>query len=117
MHRGIKKLIGLLRLEFDDMEEDLRLMEEIALDRYKRAEITEYVLKENNALFESEIRGIQSMARLLDDPRWEGFDDEQIMLEQFDQAVRKYISDYLLPPAIHGLLSRKMTKVRQFVCE
>jgi hypothetical protein len=99
------------------MEDDLRLMEEVAIDRYQRAEITEYVLKENNALFESEIRGIRSLSKLLDDPRWADFLDEDSMLEQFDQAVRKYISDHLLPPAIHGLVSRKMSKVKQFLCE
>ena len=115
MSLRIQHILDLLKLEFEDLQEDLRILEQVGYERFRRAEITEYVYKENHALFEEEIRGLKSIERLIEADQWEQFEDLDLFLAEFDQAVRQHIDTYQFPPAVHGIVSRKLKKVRDFL--
>lgn len=114
MNREVRHTLKLLRIEFEDLIDDLRTLEQVGMQRYQRAEITEYVLKENNALFEEEIRAIRSMQVLLDEGHWENAENPQGVFDSIDRQVRAYISDRQFPVAVYEIVSRKMKKVRDY---
>ena len=115
MSKTMNHVIGLLKLELEDVQEDIRALEAVGTDRYSRKEITEYVLKENNALFEVEIHAIQSVIGILEDPKWTQIHNPEEFFPQFDLAVQSHLKDFQFPLAVNSILDRKVRKVKDFV--
>jgi hypothetical protein len=74
MSSNTAHFLKLIKVEFEDIQEDIVLMERISMDRLKNAEITNYVYHENFVVFEQERRAIHTLSTLLDENRWEEYD-------------------------------------------
>lgn len=107
--------LGLLRVEFEDMMEDVSVLETLSKERLKNAEITDYVYNENNVVFEQEIQALRYLATILEQPHWQEVEN----LDQLNAELRTSLKDAIIqkayPPVVQELVSRKLDKVRQFV--
>ncbi len=110
-----RKYIAILRIEIDDLAEDIRALEENNRARLARGEITDYVLKENVALLEREAHGIAAVRDSLSSVRPEEYGslDELIaaLLRLLDDCVRRGGFD----PVVSTLVARKLAKVARYV--
>ncbi|AHC15615.1 hypothetical protein [Salinispira pacifica] len=107
--------MGLLRVEFEDMMEDVSVLETLSKERLKNAEITDYVYNENNVVFEQEIQALRHLAGILEQPRWQQIENlDQLNLE-LRNSLKEAIVEKSYPPVVQDLVSRKLDKVRQFV--
>ena len=114
MSKTMTHVLGLMRLELQDVQEDIKALEDLGVQRYRRGEITEYVLKENNALFEGEIHAIRFLIGILTDPKWAQIQSPEEFFLQFDMAVQNHLKDFQYPSAVNSILDRKVRKVREF---
>ena len=67
MREKLNKYLKVLKVELEDLEEDLRLLESLYNQRAQREEITHYLFLENVSLVKSEISGIDQIIHSLDD--------------------------------------------------
>ncbi len=115
MSKAAAHTIGLIRLELQDLQEDLRIMEQTGLERYKNLEITEYVMKENNALFEGEILALKSLEKLLTQEKWKNYTDTELLLGDFEAEAVHHLNHHQYALAVHQIIKRKLAKVRDFL--
>lgn len=115
MQEKIKKYIKVLRIELEDLEEDLLVMAEIYHQRERKDEITDYVFLENVSLLQSEIAGIEKLLGTLDeiDPSRFGHIDE--FVESLDTAFRRKTEDAGYPDSVYELVKRKLKKVSKYI--
>lgn len=111
----IKRFLKLLRVEIDDLKDDLSLRLEMLENRYKRAEITQYVKLANEALFKREFEILEKYATIVDgiDPSF--YKDISEAEKALLDLSRNYASRLLEPEAVYILIKRKIEKVKAFI--
>jgi len=111
-----RKYFAILKAELEDLEDDLELLLEVSGDKLASGELSNYVYKNNSAVFRKELAGVAEIIRELDSlPTSElvdAADAEDRLLAEFAKTAKNY--DF--PEAVLGLLKRKMQKVRQYLC-
>lgn len=115
MKHKIRKYVQVLRIELEDLEADLELMTEIYSRKEAQDEITDYVFLENVSVLKTEISGIASIIRSIDDIPTEEFTDLPELVEYIDGMFRERTkrSDY--PEGVYALVRRKLYKVLKYV--
>jgi len=110
-----RRYLEILRIEIDDLAEDIRTLQEHYRGRSARGEITDYVLKENVALLEREIHGVAAVRACLEEVRAEDYAG----LDEMLAAVRKRLDDRIrcggFEPVVLRLVERKLAKVARYV--
>ncbi len=107
--------LKLLKVEFDDIHEDIGLLEAVSMDRLKNAEITNYVYHENYVVFEQERRAVHSLAKILDEAAWGGYEDPRLLRDDLLDHFEKKIHELQHPPAVMSMIRRKIEKIHQFI--
>jgi hypothetical protein len=115
MSSNTAHFLKLIKVEFEDIQEDIGLMERISMDRLKNAEITNYVYHENFVVFEQERRAIHTLSTLLDENRWEEYDQPDALRDDLISAFELRIRELHAPMAVHDLIKRKIDKIHQFI--
>jgi hypothetical protein len=115
MSSNTAHFLKLIKVEFEDIQEDIGLMEIISMDRLKNAEITNYVYHENFVVFEQERRAIHTLSTLLDENRWEEYDQPDALRDDLISAFELRIRELHAPMAVHDLIKRKIDKIHQFI--
>ena len=115
MREKLHKYVKVLRVELEDLAEDLKLMEELYGQREKRDEITDYVFLENVSLLQSEISGIESIIRSLEEIIVERYSSLDELVEEVDSHFRKRTKDSAYPEAVYSLVKRKLSKVARYI--
>jgi hypothetical protein len=115
MSSNTAHFLKLIKVEFEDIQEDIVLMERISMDRLKNAEITNYVYHENFVVFEQERRAIHTLSTLLDENRWEEYDQPDALRDDLISAFELRIRELHAPMAVHDLIKRKIDKIHQFI--
>ena len=117
MKSKIMKYLQILKVELEDIEEDLRTMRELNIVRKQNREITDYVCLENMSLLKKEIYGLEILEKAVDqiDPNaFESLDDCVLYLEDF---FKSKIAEKDLPEAVYYFVGRKLKKIQGYVEE
>lgn len=114
MSKSMNHLLSLVKVELEDLVEDLKILEQAGVQRFKDKQITEYVLKENFALFELEIHALQGVQALLSLEDWKTSDPEKF-LQAFRIKAKEYFREYQYPEAMNDILERKLHKVAEYL--
>ena len=115
MREKLNKYLKVLRIELEDMEEDLSIMRELYGQRERRDEITEYVFLENVSLLKSVISGIEVLNRSIDDIPRDEFADLDELVDYVDRLFRDRTAHAGYPEAVYSLVRRKLTKVSRYI--
>lgn len=111
----VRKFIGILTVELADMQEDLAAL--IAEAERKRVEerYTEYVLKENCALYKSEIDALRNIAAEIDARRLEHAESIEAAVESIASFIPALIHEKDYPAYTADFVARKMEKIKRFI--
>ncbi|MDC7225748.1 MAG: hypothetical protein PQJ61_03165 [Spirochaetales bacterium] len=114
METKTKKYLSILKIELEDLIEDLEFGEAALARRLKEHEITEYVFLENVGLLKKEILGIERVKIMLNES------DKNIQsIEELRNHVEAYFKDEIrsagLPHVVFNLISRKLDKVSRYM--
>lgn len=115
MKEAKRKYIRILKIELDDLQNDLEAVMQHCIGRKQRHEISNYVCMENMALVKNDIEVIESVSEILDELDLDAYAD----LDELTDDVKKRFGEMLEQ---HGrfepmfkLLDRKLTKVGRYV--
>jgi hypothetical protein len=107
--------IKILRIELDDLKEDIEQLISECREKMEHPKLNEYVYLENLAVLKNELLGLGHFSRILDSMDVAGFADLDATIEAVKQAFSDEIERCGLAPAAVLLVDRKIEKVRQFV--
>ena len=117
MKEKIKKYTRILRIELEDLQEDLLMMAEIYHQRELKREITDYVFLENLSLLQSEIAGIDNIIESLDDINPDDFSSIKQFAEYISEEFKKRTEAAGFPDSVFELVNRKLVKVSHYILE
>jgi hypothetical protein len=110
-----RKFLEVLRIEIDDLAEDVAALEALTRGRGATGEITDYVLRENVAVLERELRGVAAVRACLAAVRAEDY----AALDDLLDALRLRLADRIrcggFDPVVRSLVERKIAKVASYV--
>lgn len=112
---AVSKYLAVLRVELEDLEEDLTILKNLYDERDRRKEITHYTCLENVALVQEEIAGIADLVRSMEgiDPtRYSELDE---LISDIRRLSRQRVEESDFPKAVLTLVERKLDKVRRYV--
>jgi hypothetical protein len=109
------KFMKILKVELEDLLEDVDIAEHRIRERFTRREVSDYVFWQNDALFRGEV---ECLRLLLD--RLQSFDcacyaDLDALVKAIDAHVQDLVRDHERPEAVCRFVSRKMQKVRSYL--
>lgn len=115
MKEKIRKYTKVLRIELEDLQEDLLVMAEIYHQRELKREITDYVFLENLSLLQSEIAGIDNIISSLDKIDPEDFTTIEEFAHYISEEFRKKTESAGFPDSVFALVNRKLAKVSRYI--
>ncbi len=110
-----RKFVEILRIELEDLAEDVKAMEDNTRGRAARGEITEYVLKENLAVLERERRGIAAARDCLAAVRPGDYGSLEEMIADMRSQLDDCIRCGHFEPVVRTLVERRLAKVARYV--
>ncbi|HSV56471.1 MAG TPA: hypothetical protein VLH39_05115 [Magnetospirillaceae bacterium] len=115
MDRKCLYFLKILRVELEDLLEDLKDLEERYRHKFASSEITNYVLLENEALLSREEEAVRSMIISIDGINLSRYKSLNEIVEALEVIARGFIKEREFPAAVLRLLRRKMVKVLSYV--
>ena len=115
MELKLAKYLKVLKIELEDLEEDLEVMKELYDRREQRNEITDYVFLENVALLKTEIAGVESLVKSIDDIPVDQFSHLDEFVDYVDALFRERTEHSGYPEAVYALVKRKLSKVSRYI--
>ncbi|MBN1686170.1 MAG: hypothetical protein JW852_05920 [Spirochaetales bacterium] len=115
MKEKIRKYTKILRIELEDLQEDLLMMAEIYHQRELKREITDYVFLENLSLLQSEIAGIDNIINSLQDINPDEFSSIEEFAGFISEQFKKKTLDAGFPESVFALVNRKLVKVSRYI--
>jgi len=109
------KFLKILKAELEDLREDIDEAECRHTERFARAEITDYVYRENDALFRREAESLARLADVVDEIDISGYKTVADVAEALDARIKESVKDFEDPEAIYLFVARKLRKVRTYV--
>ena len=110
------KYLKILKVELEDMVEDINSMMEIAQKRKESGEITNYVFWENGTVLIKEISGINNFLQGMSDLDFLKYENLEEMVEDLAAMFRKRTREYDFPEYIYDMVKRKLVKVSLYLC-
>jgi hypothetical protein len=105
----------ILRAELEDLLEDVGIAERRVAERFAQREVTEYVFKQNDALFQGESESLHLLLERLGSFDHTRYPDLDELVKAVDSLVRGMLRDHERPEAVYRFFSRKVQKVRLYV--
>ncbi len=115
MELKLAKYLKVLRIELEDLEADLEVMKDLYDRREAQEEITEYVFLENVSLLKSEIAGVESLIKSIDDIPIEQFSNLDEFVDYVDGLFRERTEHSGYPESVYALVKRKLSKVSRYI--
>ena len=109
------KFMKILRAEVEDLLEDVGVAERRHAERFARREVTDYVFRQNEALFHAEAEALHRIIEYLDCLDLSRYADLDSLVRAVDILVRELVQDHQEPEAAYRFVSRKVEKVRRYV--
>lgn len=110
-----RKFLKVLRVELEDLHEDIELLIADTMQRFRAHSITEHVCFENIAVLRSEEYGIRHFVEIVDATDPEAFETLDVLSAHLKQAFEQEIERAGLARAATILAERKIDKVAQYV--
>jgi len=112
-----RNYLRILDLELEDLKEDLQCMIEECTRRWQEGQLTNYVHRENVATFKSEMIGLDTFRRIVEETDPEEFPDLESMAEYLKKRFHRYICAAGIPEAVNICIDRKLNKVARYVTQ
>jgi hypothetical protein len=110
-----RKYLNILRIEIEDLIEDIGLIVDEYRRRKEKGEITNYVFLENLAVLHNELLGVGDMKKMLDSIDPEVYDGLDEMVFDIETKIQNRIKNSNLAQALFPLVKRKLEKVSKYL--
>ena len=117
MRQSKKHYLEILKIEVEDLREDLELMIEECRKNYQTEKITEHVFLANLTLFKNELLGLDEFTRIVDRTECDSFESLETMIDCMRKHFREKINTYGLAEALYICIERKLNKVARYVTQ
>lgn len=107
--------MSILKLELNDLEEDLKLLVKEAEKKHEQRLISNYVYLENLAVIKQELFGVDGIAKRFEQTNPEEFETLDDLISALMAAMLQVKAIELLPEGVIYLVERKMEKVKHYV--
>ncbi|MBN2875186.1 MAG: hypothetical protein JXM71_08825 [Spirochaetales bacterium] len=115
MSTSVSHFARLVRVELEDLLDDIKCRISRNDARFEREEITSYVHMENNALLKHELESIGRFGSIVDGIDPSNYKDTAAYEDQFLARAGALTGDSDDPGAVFVLLKRKLDKVRAYI--
>jgi hypothetical protein len=112
-----RKYLDILRIEIEDLIEDIGLIVNEYRSRRDRGEITDYVFLENLAVLHNELLGVDNMMEMLDDIDPDAYSNFEDLAADIETKIKNKIKNSYLAEALFPLVKRKLEKVSKYVAQ
>ncbi len=110
----VKKFFKILSIEFSDLEDELDTLIGLISERYKKHEITEYVMMGNRSLLKRELADMLLIHKKI----MELSSDDYQTLEAATAVVIDLIYSFTgIPEAVHTFMEKRVKKVLRYMEE
>lgn len=110
-----KRFVQILKVELEDLHDDIEALAEHCTELRKAHELTEIGYWGNLGVLKNELRGVGVFAQILDNADTEQFDTVEALAADLEEKLLAEIKKYGMVPAIDVLIRRKIDKVISFV--
>ncbi|MHC4917547.1 MAG: hypothetical protein ACYTGB_18890 [Planctomycetota bacterium] len=110
-----ERFVKILRIELEDLREDIEQLIDECKHEMEHPRHNEYVYLENLAVLKNELLGLGHFARILDEIDVEADADLDAVIAHIKTSFTTEIERCGLAPAAIRLVERKIEKVRKFV--
>ena len=111
----LHKFVSVLRIELEDLEEDIQDLIDICQKRKDSKEITNYVYLENKSLLVSEISGIKELLNSISALDTGNFHSIKEMFQEIDRLIQVRTRECSFPEAVYSLVKRRLDKVVTYI--
>ncbi len=111
----LHKFISLLRIELEELEQDICDLLELWQRRKDSHEITNYVYLENKGLLLNEVGCVKELLGNIAAVDTSRYDSVEQMISDVDNMIDKRIRECAFPEVLHSLVKRRLEKVRQYI--
>jgi len=105
----------ILKIELEDIEEDIQTLLDLASQRKKEGQITNYVFFHNVALFKNEISGINNFIQCLDTLDPGAYENLDALIAVIDDLYKQRTKDHHFPEGVYAMVHRKLKKIARYV--
>jgi len=109
------KFMKVLKAEIEGVLEDVDVAERQYVERLARRDVTDYVFRQNDALFHAEADSLRRIVDSLDGLDSRRYPDLDALIKAVDALVREVVQDHEEPEVAYRCVSRKLEKVRRYV--
>ncbi|MBN1498704.1 MAG: hypothetical protein JW982_00990 [Spirochaetes bacterium] len=112
-----KKYIQILKIELEDLHNDIDMYMEQMQNDAQCGEITNYVFRENLALLNNETVGIEIINEYLDTLNLDEFEDINALMQKIKSDLLEKLEKDGIAHALFIYLERKLDKVSLYVSQ
>jgi len=116
MKNQIKNFLEIMKLELDDLKDDLHTLKKECKHKLQEGLITNYVHMENMALYDNELHALNSFRRILEVTEPEKFDSIDNLTTHLLETFCTVMKTCGYAEAGRICIERKMLKVAKYVC-
>jgi len=114
MRERISKFLRILKIELEDLEEDITTLSELTEERRRQHAITEYVSLENISLLKQEFAGIKAVVDRLDSMKGDPELSFQEFVDNLKAQIKAVVVASAYPDAVNIFIERKIQKVADY---
>ena len=111
----ITKYLAIVKIELEDLEEDIISLIELTEERILNREITNYVGMENETVLRAEFEGIRSVVKSIETFNVSKYNDLQEFIDDLKEQLREKIDHSGFPNAVYLFVERKLKKVARYI--
>lgn len=115
MHHRKRNFLKILKIEMDDLKEDIVYLINTAEEEKQNGDISNYVFLGNLAVLKTELLGVDTFEDMLSTVNPDDYESLQQMVDHLQNKVKEEIGRKGLPEAISNLVNRKIAKVADYV--
>lgn len=113
----MEKFLKILRIEIQDIENDLETLVKLHQTREQKGEITQYVYRVNMSQLMNEINGIRALLKSFDTLSTQNYSSCKEMIMDIDAKIKDYLKDFHYGEALYRFVKRKIDKVAYYLRE
>lgn len=110
-----RNFLEILNIELDDLKEDIETLKEICEQRLQEGLITNYVHRENMALYDNELHAVQTFRQIVQQTDPLQFESLDSMIQSLDEQFMTAMKSCGYARAGHICIKRKILKVANYV--
>lgn len=117
MHNTKKRFIQIMRIELEDLHDDIEALKEHSAEVWHEHIISEFGYWGNLGVLKNELCGVGLFGQILDQIDPDDYETLEEMTEDLEKQLLASIHKYGMVPAIRLLIRRKIDKVSRYVQE